>query len=586
MAYNTERDTVGREAFTRVEIDMPTCALTYGSAPCTASGGVGNECRNTRNTCQDTANYDGSTVNTIIICDEGISIPGVPMLPLILSGARGKVLSPTRIDKKKALGKRAEIRLTCRDQPMHDRNIDPYAGTRTYTAEEQGTFWGKVKAIFKYYQGAEMRVITGYIAEGGYNAADSITRYYILDEIDGPKKDGHVILTGRDVIKLADDKRALCPLPTSGKLAVALTAGSTTSFTLTNGAGDYPTGGGKIRFEDEVIEYTSGSDSGDDFIVAGTITRGASNTDDVDHDAGSTGQNCKVVNDNVIDFVVDLLTNFGNVPTSYITTADWNAVRDEWFNGSTITQDITKPEGVTKLIEQLNEQYLFKIWSDVENQKVRLQAVAPLDAVTTNWTDSNTVLDKGVIVTEKTDDRISRILVHYNPRTPVEFDKEEHFHSHYLHVSDSEDADKHGDIRIKEIFARFITGEGQAVRCAGRTLNIFKDVPKEYEFFVDAKDTGIVTGDAVNLVVPENQDVDGSTLNELMQIISTEETEVGHKYKYRAIDTTFAGRYGRIMPSGSNDYGSATDDELATGAYISPSGGGNFADGGLPYKII
>ncbi len=583
MSYQSERDTVGRQAFTRVEIDMPVCSLAYGVAPCTASGPAGGQCNNTRNTCQDTANYAGGTaVSTIVLCDHNVAIPGVPMRPLIIR----KRFSPTLIDKKKSLGRRAKIQIQCRDYPSNDRGIDPYWATRTYVAEDQGTFWGKVKAIYRYYSGAPMRVITGYIGDV-YNPSESITRHYILDEINGPKK-GVITLTGLDVLKLADDKRALCPRVTTGTLANDINSTTMASFTLTGGAGQYPTGGGKIRIEDEIIQYTAGSVSGDNFVVAGTITRSVNNTVSEDHAAGSTAQLCKEVNANVVDFVYELLTSYGNVQVSYITLADWIAERDVWLTGSVVTQIITKPTGVTSLIEELAEAFLFKVWRAEINQKVRFKAVSPFNKVTTTWTDNSHVIDGGVDVTEQTDERISRVIVYYNPRNPIDHDKPEHFRSAYMFVgADAESSDQYGDIRLKTIFARFIPSDGLAVRCGSRTYAIYKEVPKTYKLTIDAKDTNVVTGDGVNLLVHEIQNVDGSTQATLMQVMSAEEIEVGHRYRYTLADTTFQGRYARIMSSGATSvYSSASSAEKETGGYIAAAGGADFSVNEPAYKIL
>ncbi len=49
--------TIGREPVQIVEIRQPLCANVYGTAPCTATGGVDAKCYNTRGSCQDTANY-------------------------------------------------------------------------------------------------------------------------------------------------------------------------------------------------------------------------------------------------------------------------------------------------------------------------------------------------------------------------------------------------------------------------------------------------------------------------------------------------------------------------------------------------
>ena len=65
MSYDTERVKLGRKPLLICEIDLDQCALVYGQSPCTASGPAGSECYNTRKTCQDTPNYDGSGVQTL-----------------------------------------------------------------------------------------------------------------------------------------------------------------------------------------------------------------------------------------------------------------------------------------------------------------------------------------------------------------------------------------------------------------------------------------------------------------------------------------------------------------------------------------
>ena len=46
-----------REPIQLVELVLPRCINAYGNAPCTAAGGAGQECYNTRATCQDPDNY-------------------------------------------------------------------------------------------------------------------------------------------------------------------------------------------------------------------------------------------------------------------------------------------------------------------------------------------------------------------------------------------------------------------------------------------------------------------------------------------------------------------------------------------------
>ncbi|NBT33525.1 MAG: hypothetical protein EBT13_16945, partial [Rhodobacteraceae bacterium] len=69
--------TLGREPLTVVEIDLPLCARTYGTAPCTAalSAETPNKCFNTRKTCQDTANYLGTSTQTLRFAKNQTGIP-------------------------------------------------------------------------------------------------------------------------------------------------------------------------------------------------------------------------------------------------------------------------------------------------------------------------------------------------------------------------------------------------------------------------------------------------------------------------------------------------------------------------------
>ena len=590
MAYSTLRDTVGRESFTRVEVDFPTCALTYGNAPCTASGGSGAECRNTNNTCQDLANYDGSTTKTIEFCDTNITIPGYPMHPLLKSAK----LYPTKIVKDKALGKRAQITLTFCDEGtsnfVDDADIDPYWANRTGTA--QGSFWRKLKAIFKYYNGAALRIKTTYI-NSTYDPTDCVTRNYILDEIQGPDKNGQVTLTAFDVLKLADDERAKWPVATTGTLATALTSSSTSSFTLTSGAGQYDDAGGYIRIGDEVIQYTSGSDSGSDYSIAGTITRGAYNTTAAAHSIGDTAQKCyELSTTNIVDFLETLLFTAAGISSGYKDTTTWTAAKANWFASTNLTGLITEAEGVVSIIEDLQQNHaLFYIWWDEINQKIKLKAVAPSDAVTTSLTDTANIIEVKK-VKELPNSRITRSIVYFGPLSPISTTEANDYKSAYVHIdANAETAVQYGDKRIVIAYARFFTSEGLAVQFGGRKISRFRNPPKLIELIVDAKDTASLwTGDLANVSTRYMQDVDGSNLSTLMQIFSAQELTdkaAGTHYKFELMDTVYQGRYARIMSSGSTSvYSSATDAEKATGGYIASSGGADFSDGGEAYKIV
>lgn len=57
---------IDREPIEIVEIITPKCANVYGSGPCTASGSAGEECFNTRSTCQDTDNFQARPISHLV----------------------------------------------------------------------------------------------------------------------------------------------------------------------------------------------------------------------------------------------------------------------------------------------------------------------------------------------------------------------------------------------------------------------------------------------------------------------------------------------------------------------------------------
>lgn len=545
-------------------------------------------CRNTNNTCQDLANYDGSTTKTIEFCDKDISIVGYPMHPLLESAK----LSPTKIVKNKALGKRAQISLTCRDEGtqnlVDDADLDPYWATRTGTP--QGTFWRKLKAIFKYYNGSALRVKTTYISDP-YDPTDCVTRNYILDDIQGPNKSGQVTLIARDILKLADDKRAKWPVATTGVLAAAMTISSTASFTLTNGAGQYTNTGAYIRIGDEVIQYTSGSDSGADYIIAGTITRGAYGTTAAAHSLGDSAQLCYELNaTNIVDFLEVLLFTAAPIPSGYKDTG-WATEKADWFTSTNLVGLITKPEGVTKLIEELQEHHaLFYIWWNEITQKIMLKAVAPTPVTTTTLNDSENIIEV-LSVKEGSQDRVTRSYVLFGPHNPIKTDDFEDYKTAFVKIdADAENAAQYGDVREVVAKARFLTSEGLAVQFGTRKLARYRDPPKILEVILDAKDTDLWTGDITNVSTRCLQDVDGSNKELLMQVFSVQEIttkQPGTHYKYEMVDTVYQGRYGRIMSAAAaSTYSTASDTEKATGCYICAPGGANFSDDGGPYQIV
>jgi len=154
--------------------------------------------------------------------------------------------------------------------------------------------------------------------------------------------------------------------------------------------------------------------------------------------------------------------------------------------------------------------------------------------------------------------------------------------------ADEESSDLWGDKRQKVIFAQFIDSQAIAVQTAGRTLNRFKENPRNIEFQLDAKDLDIWTGDLVDIDSRSLPGFEGSNQLTRVQILSVGEltrNASGTRYQIKAIELDFKNRYGYIGPDTLGDYPAESDDNKALYGFIAPDSGA-FSDGTNAYSII
>ena len=549
MTWDTERVKLGRRPAVSIQLTLDKCAETYGVLPCTANLAAGLECFNTRATCQDPPNFNNTvTLNhyfSTTLLEGNTNIPCIDSLDL----------APTVINPDKGLGQRATISITLNDFPHHDRGIDPYVATRSYNPETQGTYFGKLLARNRHISGRPLEVHSGYIADP-LDVADFQKRKYIVDNITGPDKSGKVTIVAKDILALADDKRALVPAPSTGLLVGAITDVATT-LTVTSGTESEYTSE-YIRIGEEVILAPTANRTAN---VFANLTRASFNTEAAAHALGDTVQECEdLQNTNCIDAVRNMLLNNASIPTAYIVNADWDLVRDTWYATSDVDTLITKPTGVNKIINQLAEQYFFQIWWNEIDQEININAiVAPRGSVTVPiYDDENHLINNSVSVKHEDKRRLTRILFYYNPLNPVKIDDPEDYQSlHIIIDADAESADQYADIRQKVILAQFVNSAGIAAQTGGRYLSRFRDVPRDITFEIDAKGADQWTGATIDINSKDLQSETGAQDNVRFQVLSVKELTrdmPGSTYQYRAIETNFATRYGYVGPNTLVDY--------------------------------
>ena len=541
-----------------------------------------NACRNTRKSCQDPVNFNGTATLTIRLSEFTLEQLGIPAIPCIekISTAHS-VIEPGQ----ESTGKSAALAIQCKDLPYHDRGIDPYVSTRTYVPEEQGTLFGKLKAANPYYQGAEVRVYSGYLTDT-YSVDNFKKKTYFLEKFDGPDLRGNIKFIAQDIMRRLSDDRVTYPEQTDGKLTATLAVGTTTSFTVSGDEDKYDTANGAVRINDEVIRYTTGLDNGDGTFTFSTLTRGSDNTEADEHELDDAVQKCvEFVDELPRDIAYTLYTEAG-ISASYLDTTQWDVIADRWLQKS-YSRLLTKPTGIDKLLGECHVQMNFFTWWDEETSKVQLEAIRPPDFGTATYTQASHFKRGTIEVLEKTDKRITQVRVHYNAKNPVEGNEPEHFKRRVRNWDiGAEGDDQYGDSRIREIYATWITDEASAALLAGRMVDRFRDNIRMLKVKMDAKDDALKTGDQFYADTDALQDLDGSSKPTLFQVVQRDEIESGSVYAYRAWELFYFGRYMFIGAAGSPNYGSATNEQKNTIGYISSAGGGDYSDGGAAHKII
>ena len=525
--HATEAAKSGRIPVVFVELDMDICTHVYGTSPCTAAIGTTGtaKCYNTYATCQDKPHYTKG-VKTYRFCEPSAALPiGLDAIPLLKPG--GVSFAPQQITPGKGLGVRGSVTMRFIDAPWSDVDIDPYAADRA--APASGTFWGRFRARNPYYEGRPLRIISGYITQP-FTWDAFQTRAYIIDSLSAIQKGDEAQITGKDILKLADDKKALFPRPSTGTLAAGITSSATTLTASPSGVGDaeYPASG-KIAISGEIMAFTR---SGDTF----TVTRAQDNTAAAAHDADDTIQLVgEFSSAEIQDVIYDLLTDYAGIDTAYIDKPAWDTERDTYLTG---VWNLTQPEpvGVNTLLSELTEQGNCRIWWDEIDQQIRFRAVRPLDAALPVLSDTDHFIQNTISVTEDTKQRISAVLVYFGRIRPTDrLDDPKSFAVRYLAADpDAAGVNQYGSQQIKKIFSRWFQSVslGRVQDLADALLQTYRDPPRMLEFKLDAA-TDLRTGSIFRADTRFIQDVDGSHALMPFEVIESKEEQAGHLLAFK-----------------------------------------------------
>ena len=530
MSYDIAKKEFVKEKFWVIELDLDKCNLVYGNLPCTAAVGVTGDqkCFNTASTCQDRANYDRGT-KTYRYCTKRSPVPeGLDAIPSLKAAPS---IDGTKINPAGGLGVRGGISMNFIDHPSNDVGIDPYVNERAYIPFETGTYWGKLRARNPFYNNRAIRAFSGYLIDGVYDPVNFQQRSYVIENITANRGSG--LVTGKDVLKLADNDRSQYPPKSNGELSVGLDNVATSFTIIPAGVGDDEyDASGWIRIADEVMSFTRVSD-------AMTVVRGQYTTQPDAHSSGDTVQQCKYLNDTVANIDYELLTIGANIDPSFIDLTSWQIESEDNFPYLLETL-LTEPIGVQKLLKELGDNAPHFLYFDERLQKIIFTAVQE-PPINVNTVNNQEHIMSGLKVSDMPKARLSDVLVYFGQRDPTKkMDEINNYAQTYIRsdLSSSSD-DEYGSKKIETVFSRWINNfnKAAAVELATRKGRRFGITPRQVTFKMTSKDSDYWLGDNIGIDHPVLQTITGETGNNLFQITSVKEAG---DFNYTALEYLYA----------------------------------------------
>lgn len=446
-------------------------------------------------------------------------------------------------DNYQPLGRRATLDFTCSDFAHSDITQDPYLSTRLKDPSKQSTFWRKWLERQKFAKvGALVRVHDGY---AGQSISEYKTRSYIVDKVD--YNEDAVSFHCRDVLSRTEFRRSQAPQTSTGILSLDVTNAQTTIDLSGDVTQDYPSSG-TVRINDEIFTYTSTSYSavGDQTTFSG-LARGTDGSSADEHDAGDLVQLCRrYTGASIDDVVTEFLFSDSELPAQLVDVDELTSEVATYLDSYRLTTLITEPTGVDTLLGQISQDCSFYIWWDERVQKIRTKAIRAISDpdIVAEWTYESNIVSGSMKLMEKPKQRLNVITFYYNPIDfTSDLDKPSEFKNALKVINGTTSLpEQYGDyVQTREIFSRWLTTEAVVNQTSSRLSVRYADVPKFAEFYVDAKDRSVWTGDIVRISHPMIVDINGDRVTKRWLVIEAEEVDPGHLIRYVCADITLDG---------------------------------------------
>lgn len=574
-----------------VEIELDFCTRTFGVAPCMAAlgvNGVVRKCYNTFPTCDYKQAYRKG-VNTLRFIEPSYSVKGGNYIPALrsVSGNEQEVNIAGFSDRAVGLGVRASVKVTINDFTDRDTLTDKYWAERMsgaaqidepwYDPIDRGTFWTKLKARNPNYSGRPLRVIQAHYDAAGALVYDKV-RHYVIEDISGPGNTGRVDIEAKDILALAEDKKALAPSTSIGRLLADITVDQTTITLTPAGVGPSYAAAGHITIGSEIMRFTRVGD-------VLTLVRGQLGTEAAAHNANDTVQQAFHVNRVRADTVIrSLLIDYAKINPAYIDFPSWQAEFDKWGATLVLSATVCKPTGVSTLISEIN-QLGVTVWWDEVDQLIKIKLNHPPEELPVSISDRNNLMK--IQQDDNDDARTTRVSLWSVQIDPTKDLSKENFLRNYITVFvDGENPNYYNEATTKELRTRWLNhGDDAAGKIiTGRLLLRFRSAPVTYTVVLDYKDDLQLT-DVVSLTSHVVTDITGKEVPTLAQVFYRADTKAGSTITAKLQRFLYDSRYGNITENTRPTYALSTAEQRIKGTYlVGPSL--LFGDGSGPYRFI
>lgn len=557
--------TIGREPVQIVEIVQPLCANIFGSSPCTASGSNDTKCYNTRATCQDTANYDGSATLSLYFSSGRVSERGISGANYIIPALLSVSTSPTKVNlgganpDAKGLGNRAVCTIVLKDFPHTDRLVDPYLSGRSWDPFTRSTFWAKWMVRNQYRSNILVKVYEGY---AGQALGAMQVREYVMESVKGPTGSGQLTIQAKDVLAKLEERKAQCPVASPGVVFTGLGATDLVLEVANAVVADYPASG-YLRIDDELIQYSARALTG--AVLQFTLAaRGAFATVAATHELDAVVQEAVYFNAVSLDDAYNtLLTTYGGIAAGKLDTAGWATEVDTYASIFPVSRIVSEPTSVYDLVSNLQEQTNSFLWWDDRNALVRLKVIRGINSTLDIIDDATEIIENSWQLDEFPRERVSQVWLHFDRKTAIsDISSGEGFAQLALVANLDEETDAlYGEPSIREIFGAWINSAALASSTAERIATRYKDPPRRVTILLDAKDRDYDIGDVVELGHYLEVDQYGVEQRRRWTIISREEVLPGEAVKYVLQDTTDNGKLYAIADTAEGAYDHTADED-------------------------